>query len=297
MSMPLVSAPVSSPVFAPKPKERISLSKRVFAEALRVKHADLHRAAVGGFADDLADIDGAEGVRIRGQGNHPTFVRHAREPAVVDRIGGDEPLFERPRHRHDLEDRPRLVDIGHRAVALAVHRRQLRVEEFVQVERGPIGQAEDTAGLRFGDDDDARLRGILLGGLLQGDLAGVLHQAVDREDDGAAVDGRDFPQTIAGDFAAAAIPLGFDPTLLPLQEAIQRLLDADRRHHLLVDVPDDVRGQLPFRIVPAILEFGPDGLELQFLDLFHGRLIAFPREDDPADPSVRRLRHRRAAAD
>ena len=41
--------------------------------------------------------------------------------------------------------------------------------------------------------------------------------------------------------------------------------------------------QLPFRVISTILEFGPHGLELQFLDFLHGRLIAFPREDDPAD--------------
>ena len=231
----------------------------------------------------MPDIDGSKRVRIRGQRNHPAFVGHGRQPTVVDGVGRDEALLECARDRNDFEDRPRLVDIGHRAVTLAIHRRELRVEEFIQVKRGPIGQTKDTASLGFADDDNARLRRILVGGLFQGDLTGILDEAVDREHNRAAVDGRDFAQAVAGNLATTAIALGFNPTLLPLEETIQRLFNTNRRHHLFIDVPHDVCRQLPFRVIPTILEFGPHGLELQFLDLLHGRLIAFPSEDDPAD--------------
>jgi len=124
-------------------------------------------------------------------------------------------LLERAGDRDDLEDRARLVDVGHRAVALAVHRRGLGVPEEVEVEGRPVGEAEDAAGARLADDDDAALGIITRGGGGEGVLAGLLHEAVDGEDDGAAVDRRDLADADARDLAVLAVALGLDPAFLP----------------------------------------------------------------------------------
>ena len=255
----------------------------VFAEAFGVLHADLDGAAVGGLAHDLADVGGADGVRVGRKRDHASAVGHAGRAAVVDGVRRDEALLERAGDGDDLEDRSRLIDVGDRAVALAVHRRRLRVEETVEVEGRPVREAEDTAGARLADDDDRAL-GIITGrGGGERLLAGLLDEAVDREDDGAAVDRRDLAQTDARELAVAAVAFGFDPALLAFEERIHDALDAGGGDALLVDVAQHVGGQLALGVAAAVFQFGAERLDAERLDALDHVLAGLAREDGPTD--------------
>ena len=216
-------------------------------------------------------------------GDHAAAVGDRGGTAVEDRVRRDEAFLERTGDRDNFEDGAGLVDVGHGAVTLTIHRRGLRVEETVEIVGRPVGEAEDAARARLAHDDDAAFRIIAGRGGGKGVLAGLLDEAVDRQHDRAAVDRCDLAEAIARDLATAAVAFRFDPTLLTEEQRIHHTLDPGSGDGLLIHVAEHVRGELTLRVVAAVLQFRAERLDAERLDALHRGLVDLMREDRPAD--------------
>jgi hypothetical protein len=81
----------------------------------------------------------------------------------------------------------------------------------------------------------------------------------------------------------AAVALGFDPAVLADEQRVHHALDAGGRDAVLVDVAQDVGGELPLGVVTAVFQLGAERLDPEGLDALDRVLVDFAGEDSPAD--------------
>ena len=180
-------------------------------------------------------------------------------------------LFERRRNRHQLERRPRLVHIAHGAVSQRP-RRNLFAQ--VRIERRPVRECQNFAGVRILDNYRARNRLCVMNRLIQFLLGDVLNILVDGQDQALArfrlfLDiGEPLPARIHRDEHL--------PRTSP-QFVIEGVFDAtlpgvfhpDRSHHL--------RRQIACGIKALRLFLKMDALQSQRLDALDGFVIRLAR--------------------
>ena len=148
----------------------------VAAEALRAEpHPHPDRSDVARFRDDVDERQRAVRVHVADDA-----AAERDEPgSAVHRIGRrDHPLFDRGRRGDDLERGARLVQILDGAVA---PRDDVRAAEDVRVERRPVRQGEDLAGVRLHDDRRAAGGAVLFDADAQLAVRDVLQVLVDRQ--------------------------------------------------------------------------------------------------------------------
>ena len=137
------------------------------------------------------------------------------------RVRSDKALVERARHRHQLEDRPRLVRVRDRFVAEESELRLVAQVWLGDVGRRPASHRQNFSRLRLDYDHAAAGRLGLLDCLVQLGLREALDITVDCKDHVSPSLRRDLLPFAHGQLVAESVPLVRQSALRPAENVVQ----------------------------------------------------------------------------
>ena len=236
------------------------------------------------------DFNGAHIARLRQNVGHR---EHAMRLAVADAhaidhdrshlaiehfIGARDFLFQSGRNSHHLESRSRLVDVANRAVFQGLVANLL---PNIGIERRPVGERQNLAGVRIFHDHGARDGVRFLHPALKFAFGDVLNILIDSKDDAVAGFGLLFN---AGKPALARVDGNHQLAGLALQLLIELPLQAAQSLIVGANVPQNLRSQFTFRIKPLRFFLVVDALQIQRTDALNDFGVGLSRH--PAEGLV-----------
>ena len=223
--------------------------KRLFPVFFRKAHPYLGRSAIGGLLDDFAHAEVvAHRVVFAGQTAHLPEIRGLGHRTVETAFRRDDIFLKRHRHGKRLKNGTGLINIRYRTVALVLHRSLLRIVKFVEIEGRPICQSQQTPASGFTGNNANRFRIIFFPELATLRFGDSLYARVNRQLYSVPVARRHFAGTSVNKLASAPVVRHLRPTVFAAEKIVHHLFNTHRRNAFVVDVTDELRRQLAFRI-------------------------------------------------